>query len=1334
MLQLYPAMGAAFASHALCVGLAVVTGYMIIAGRHNDTASEMQVARLTLVIALVLALGRVLSYDSLHTYNTTVPVPLPPMTPRADISTVTLLALAALNAQILLGRRWRGAAWLNLAVSMTLFSGGALQVASLWIPNVPLTTNLMQAMCPLAISILALGTGWRLGTAPLFSRQRSRAALGVSTCMLALLCTAVIFQRASMWPLLHWIPVQSAMLLIIFHAAYRRLEHRLTISAAPPYRPVRDTLRAQPFHLWLVLRIFSVSTALTIASQTVPLPGWSGATIWLVLPYLMVELFALPITKAAYAVLAAVIGIWLGLVCCTQSVALAPAQLGYATLDVAIALLLAMIQRQISTPPKYQHDSLPAPQDLDRMLVMIAVSLTTVMTAGLLTSPLAQASTAMRHIPSLRDIPWPDFIAWCTPRLLALFMFYTLSAAITVIRKGGTAAPQLQRGVTMRSVAVAGVVIIIGAICGAQIGQTAAPHPLLGIPLFLVLAGTVWMVPPVCAALITCAGILAALACADLSIAAPVPLSLSLLLMAAAFCQSVAALLHHNVTLDRHLRKLVFEDTHAMQILLDRDLNVLRLNTALRQYLGVNRLPRAVPLSALSNLAVRPSTVRHLRNRATPDHSTTQVFSVLATCRDGTQRQCEVQLRPTQTADNVPLMVGEVIDIEDRTALRSFVKNACNHDPNISLIVTQSEGVLYVSPILAQDLGQSETDIMGTTLSDLFDKDAQQYFYSLVTQDGQNDTDPNAAPAVPIQLKGVTFLANARVTQSKGSQQAIVTFNLLSVSRLMSEQEMNRLLLKEGPAIILSQDRLGQIQSASDAWSARFGYSTRETLNHPFTTFIAPDQHDLFAQMIERCMRGKRSTGMFTLTTRAGNERQIEASCVVQEQGGNWRILLAITDVSDLVIARQALQDQLDLDDLTRLNSRRAMNRRLSQLGQEPGWAVLVLDIDFFKSVNDIHGHATGDALLSLLGPVLTKIAGPSAFCARVGGEEFVILHPNMTWEKARNLAEALRGGISNTRLSTGMGDVGRTASVGVALTRNTLCAERAIVSADRALQVAKTQGRNRCILANHDFIRRQWENGSMISVEEVIRAIRAGEFQCYLQPIRNAQDQYIAGFEALIRWIRPKARIMPTHLFLKQLLTAMEDPDCHARILAMQVDVIRSLTSHPGGFISFNTRLEALAFQGAAATLDPLQDAARETGRTVVLEITEGTSSERLDMEQVRTEMTALRRKGFLLALDDFGKEASNLTRLINMPIDIVKIDKELLAQVETDRRPREALRAICQMCGNLGISVIAEGIERQGQHDFAKSLGVTYVQGFLLGYPASLTTIAQDSPQPAD
>jgi diguanylate cyclase (GGDEF)-like protein len=445
---------------------------------------------------------------------------------------------------------------------------------------------------------------------------------------------------------------------------------------------------------------------------------------------------------------------------------------------------------------------------------------------------------------------------------------------------------------------------------------------------------------------------------------------------------------------------------------------------------------------------------------------------------------------------------------------------------------------------------------------------------------------------------------------------------------------------------------------------------------------------------------------------------------------------LALTDARRVdAMLHQALHDAL-----TGLPNRALFTDRLQHALTQgrrrgTGCAVIFLDLDRFKTVNDSLGHAAGDELLIAVARRIDDSLRSADTAARLGGDEFAVLLEDLADAQeaaivAQRITEALR-----TPLVLQGREMFVSASVGIACGRDG--ASELLRKADVAMYRAKAQGKGRCIVFEESM---QAEVLERLELEgELQRAIERDEIDVHYQPVIALDGQTLAGFEALARWHHPTRGLVPPPIFIP----LAED---NGSIVALGRQVLRTACAQAARWTqelpSAEPRIMSVNLSGRQLE-DPnivgdVADALADSGlppSALVLEITETVLMQ--DTEATITRLAQLKALGVRLAVDDFGTGYSSLRYLRRFPIDILKMAKPFVDGLEVDDAGRALARAIVELASSLKLSCIAEGIEASGQADVLHELGCGMGQGFhfarpmapadlvaLIGAPASTRT----------
>jgi diguanylate cyclase (GGDEF)-like protein len=409
-------------------------------------------------------------------------------------------------------------------------------------------------------------------------------------------------------------------------------------------------------------------------------------------------------------------------------------------------------------------------------------------------------------------------------------------------------------------------------------------------------------------------------------------------------------------------------------------------------------------------------------------------------------------------------------------------------------------------------------------------------------------------------------------------------------------------------------------------------------------------------------------------------------------------------------------------DPLTQLPNRRQLSARLasalsraSATGQR--CALLFVDVDNFKSINDTLGHNFGDRVLQGIAKRLQTAAGPNALLARLGGDEFTVLFEDIkSVEEVESRAGAIVTNLQHPLTIDGRA-LSTSASVGASLyPDHAEDAEGLLRAADVALFRAKELGRNRFALyraALYDAAAQRFR------LEQSLRkAVEAGDLMLMFQPQVSLHTFEVTGMEALLRWRKPDGRIATatefTHIAEKtgliheltdwvlrsatSTVAAWRAQGWHRACVAINVSPPQFFESD---FVAHVSRaLEVTGLPASALELE-LTETVFQTGATTI------------------DSLRRLRELGVSIALDDFGIGYSSLTSLEQLPINRVKLDRMLVEGIDTNPRSAAIVRSIVALCHGLGLQVIAEGVERPAQLEFLSHCGPLGVQGYLLAYP---------------
>jgi diguanylate cyclase (GGDEF)-like protein/PAS domain S-box-containing protein len=433
---------------------------------------------------------------------------------------------------------------------------------------------------------------------------------------------------------------------------------------------------------------------------------------------------------------------------------------------------------------------------------------------------------------------------------------------------------------------------------------------------------------------------------------------------------------------------------------------------------------------------------------------------------------------------------------------------------------------------------------------------------------------------------------------------------------------------------------------------------------------------------------------------------------------------------AELQLAEQRAKHLADHDALTGLPNRRLLEDRLTQAlalsyRNRKQTAVMFVDLDRFKTINDSLGHAVGDLLLKEVARRLVNQLRTGDTICRIGGDEFVVVLPEIKRASdAAQVAQKLIDELSRP-VAADERELSVTPSVGIAVFPDDgRDAETLIRNSDAAMYHAKEMGR-----ANYQFFTAEMNLAASrrLALEsDLRRALGKDELRVHYQPVVDARTGRVAGHEALVRWQHPERGLVPPAEFIP---LAEET----GMILKLGEWVLREACRW-ATFIGVERGLQIAVNLSARQFNDPklvqiVAAALHETGlpaRLLELEITETTAMQHTDI--ALGTLQRLKQLGVSVAIDDFGTGHSSLSYLKRFPVDRLKVDRSFTAEVPGDADQCAIVSAIVALAHALDIQVVGEGVETEAQREFLRNCGCDYLQGYLLGKPLDADAAAKD------
>jgi diguanylate cyclase (GGDEF)-like protein len=430
----------------------------------------------------------------------------------------------------------------------------------------------------------------------------------------------------------------------------------------------------------------------------------------------------------------------------------------------------------------------------------------------------------------------------------------------------------------------------------------------------------------------------------------------------------------------------------------------------------------------------------------------------------------------------------------------------------------------------------------------------------------------------------------------------------------------------------------------------------------------------------------------------------------------------ALTSVASLLTQLQGRFDAIyeaGHDDLTGMHNRRALLAELdARLEKGEPTAVMVIDLDRFKVMNDFLGHAQGDKLLVTMAERVFDNTRPGDFAGRLGGDEFVfVVGSGGGGEEALGLARRLLGIL---RQPTDIGDqsVSHTASIGVAVSTPGMSSFDLLAAADVAMYSAKNAGGDRAALYN-DELRNRVNNRSQIEME-LSEAMRSKELELYYQPEVNLETGEIVGMEALVRWQHPTRGLVAAWEFIPVAEETGLIVEIDRWVMAeacRQMSEWRRAGGNDGLVLRVNVSPASLRRDDFVEDVLSVLLSSGLPATSLCLEITEHVIV--MDPQKTAKVLERLREIGVTIAIDDFGTGFASLAELKNLPADFLKLDIGFVRGIIDNRFDRAIVEAVVHLGETLEMGIVAEGIETQEMADELIAMGCTRAQGWLF-YPA--------------
>ncbi len=543
-----------------------------------------------------------------------------------------------------------------------------------------------------------------------------------------------------------------------------------------------------------------------------------------------------------------------------------------------------------------------------------------------------------------------------------------------------------------------------------------------------------------------------------------------------------------------------------------------------------------------------------------------------------------------------------------------------------------------------------------------------------------------------------------------------------------------RSLFDNNPNLVFSLDTRGRFQRVNPASSQLTGYEEDDLLGRPFTSILVAGEIERVWHRFRNSLSGESQRFETEVFTRPGERARLSITMIPYSVDD---VVTGISVVAEDVTERVRMQEQLHQqayhDSLTGLPNRALFNQRLEQslyMMDRAGYsiAVLFVDLDNFKVINDSLGHETGDEFLRIVADLLDHIAEPMDLVARFGGDEFTVLlvYPEDDVGYPIRVAEKIGRALSIPTLLRGH-ELNLGVSIGIAIhTSSEVDSADVLRQADIALYQAKHAGPGTLYrvfeTTMHDQIVQRLE-----TERDLRRAIRRNEFVAHYQPIIDLKSGMVVKVEALVRWNHPERGLLSPGQFLPVAEETGQVTEIDALLLEMASTEIARWNnlyrSRDPLILAVNLSVRDFRHPDLANRIEATLKASQCDPEWVKFEITESTMMQ--DVDTALHVLQRLRAMGIGFSIDDFGTGYSSLSYLQRLPLDTLKIDRSFIDGLGGDQDDELMVRTIISLASALSLEVIAEGIETHLQLDRARDLGCDRAQGFLIARPAPFKEI---------
>jgi diguanylate cyclase (GGDEF)-like protein/PAS domain S-box-containing protein len=568
-----------------------------------------------------------------------------------------------------------------------------------------------------------------------------------------------------------------------------------------------------------------------------------------------------------------------------------------------------------------------------------------------------------------------------------------------------------------------------------------------------------------------------------------------------------------------------------------------------------------------------------------------------------------------------------------------------------------------------------------------------------------------------------------------------ITLSKKAEIALAEQKDLAEITLQSIGDAVITTDTLGIVGQLNRAAEDLTGWPADAAMGKPIQDVVHMINEETghpVENLVMKCLASGRAVATpadTILVSRDGRHIPVTDSVapIYSHESNVLGTVIVLHDISHEHQLRHELSWQAAHDALTGLINRREFEVQLAEAlagmqATRDVHALLFMDLDQFKLVNDLCGHGAGDELLRQLAGVLQSVVRGSDTLARLGGDEMALLLRNCPLEQARYFAEKLRQTVADFHFFWNKQRFEISVSIGlVEVSAESVSITEIMAAADRACYVAKELGRDRVHVFEKSDAALVQRHREMMWVSQLQRALERGHFQLYIQPIVGLSDGAHAHAEVLLRMVGEDGKLIPPGAFIPaaeryNLMPAIDRwviEACFTHLRKQHATVPPQAGAHPRaglpGCVSINLSGISLNDDGLLEFIAQQLETHAVSPRQICFEITE-TAAIR-NFPKARKFVDEVKKMGCLFSLDDFGTGLSSFSYLKNFPVDFLKIDGSFIRQLSVDKVDRAMVSSINEIGHVMGIRTIAEFVENEATLEIVRKLGIDFAQGLAVG-----------------